>query len=141
MTKEIRPEVVIDELLTRQIASAMLDNQSATFAQIAKTLNIPTMLVRKVCLSAKFKDIITKAGQDELGPALARAKVKMARLADKAMTVIEQQLDDGNLNAALAVLKGIGMDEQVDKQVDQTLTIILPGAERQQKTIDISTEE
>lgn len=123
---EPRPQVVIDEFLTRQVAAAMMDGKS--FNLVAKELNLSNRMVRQIAASKKFQDICAQVGQDELGPAVAAAKRRMAKLTGKAMDVIERRLEDDDLQAALAVLKGIGMDTQVEKVSDTSITVVMPGA-------------
>lgn len=122
------PQVIQDEVFTRQIAAACLDGPKLSHSDIARQLNISPALVRKIVLSPRFREIVEEAAEETLKPALARARWRMAKLADKALNVIEQNLDDGNLQAALAVLKGIGMDQTQEKTSDTHLTVVLPGA-------------
>lgn len=120
---------VIDEVLTRQVAAASLDGSSAM--QISKNLKISYSLVRDIVASAKFKEVLEKAGEQELAPALARAKGQMARLVSKAVKAIERALDEGEhsdaLKAASMVFRAVGLDEQEKKDQDTNITVVLPG--------------
>lgn len=122
------PQALQDEVFARQIAAAFIDGPKLSYADVARQLNITPALVRKICLSEKFKELVADASTGVLQAALDRARYRMAKLADKAIDVIDQNLDDGNLNAALAVLKGIGMDQKEEKTTDTVLNVILPGA-------------
>lgn len=132
-------QTVIDESLTRQIATVMLTN--ASVAECARKLAISPSAVKTILASDKYKEIVAKEAEQELGPALAKAKAQLARLSTKAVAAIERALDEGSardaLQAATIVLKSVGLHEEERQQQDTQLTIIMPGAESP-TTIDVT---
>lgn len=120
---------VVSEALTRQIATLLLSGISV--ADCAKQLAITPASVRRITDTDKYKEIVTKAAEDELAPALSKAKAQLARLTTKAIAAIDRALTDGNardaLQAAMIVLKSVGLHEEKDAQQDTSITVILPG--------------
>lgn len=148
-TKDLRSmdETVVNEALTRQIATVALGGASST--EIGKQLGISPVAVRKIQSSDRYKDIVAEAAEAELGPALAKAKAQLARLSTKAVKVIEGTLDkyieEGTggrdaLAAATVVLKSVGLHEEQDKQQDTQITVVLPGG-AEPVTYEVKSEE
>lgn len=149
-TKDLRSadETVVNEAFTRQVATVMLTGASVT--ECAKQLALSTAAVRKITQSDRYKEIVAETAESELGPALAKAKSQLARLSTKAVTVIERTLDkyieDGvggrdAINASTIVLKAVGLHEETEKQQEQTLTIIMPGAANEPVTYEVNSDE
>jgi hypothetical protein len=130
-------EAVVSEALTRQVATVALTGASA--AVIARQLTISPAAVRKIQAMDRYKELIAETAEEELAPALAKAKSQLARLSVKAVKVVERNLDqyleDGKggreaLNAATIVLKAVGLHEEGEKQQDAVIQVVLPsGAE------------
>jgi hypothetical protein len=121
-------ETVVSEALTRQVAAILLTGASVT--DCAKKLTITPAAVRRITASDKYKELITGTAEDELAPALAKAKTQLANLTTKAVKAIERALDEGSardaLQAATIVLKSVGLHEEKEAQQEQSLTVILP---------------
>lgn len=142
MTKDVRQmdKTVVDEVLTRQIAGILVGGASIT--DCAKKLNISPAAVRRIIETDKYKAIVAEAGEEELAPALAKAKAQLARLTTKAVKAIEEVLDTGagrdKLQAASIVLKAVGLHENEEKQNDGNITIIMPGGtQNTQEVIEV----
>lgn len=142
-TKDLRSmdETVVNEALTRQVATVMLSG--ASVADCAKRLTLSPNAVRTITSSARYKEIVAKTAEEELAPALAKAKAQLARLSTKAVAAIERALDEGSardaLQAATIVLKSVGLHEEEKQQQDTQLTIIMPGA-AEPKTYEVPSE-
>jgi hypothetical protein len=121
-------ETVVQEALTRQVATILLAGTSIT--DCAKQLSITPAAVRRITSLDKYKELVTATAEDELAPALAKAKAQLARLTTKAVKAIEQALDSGNsrdaLQAATIVLKSVGLHEEKEAQQDTSITVVLP---------------
>jgi len=121
-------KTVVQEALTRQVATIMLTGASVTTC--AKQLAITPASVRRITESDKYKELVTQTAEDELAPALAKAKAQLARLTSKAVKAIEDTLDTGSgrdkLQAATIVLKSVGLHEEQATQQDQTIQIVMP---------------
>lgn len=122
---------VVNEALTRQIATVMLTG--ASVSECARQLSLSVPAVKRITESDKYKQIVADTAEDELGPALAKAKAQLARLSTKAVKAIEKALDDGGhreaLQAASIVLKAVGLSEDEKQQQDTQITVVMPGAE------------
>lgn len=133
MSKNINhmDETVVAEALTRQVATVMLTG--ASVAECAKKLTISPAAVRKIVESDKYKEIVATTAEEELAPALAKAKAQLARLSTKAVKAIEETLDNGayreRIQAATIVLKAVGLHEEERQQQDTSITVVMPGAE------------
>lgn len=143
-TKDLRSmdETVVNEALSRQVATVMLSG--ASVADCAKRLSLSPNAVRKITGSDRYKDLVKVVADEELGPALAKAKAQLARLSTKAVAAIERALDEGSardaLQAATIVLKAVGLSEDEKQQQDTSITVIMPGA-AEPTTIEVQSEE
>jgi hypothetical protein len=136
MSKPLNP--VEEGIIAKQLAVALLDGSPVS--QAAKAVGIELSVARRIVKSEAFKELVNKAGDDSLLPALAEAKNKLAKLTSKAIKVIEYQLDENNLDAAKIVLKAVGVDKDDGKaEQDTVLNIIMPGA-TEPKSIDVEVE-
>lgn len=133
---------VVDESLTRQVATVMLGG--ASVAECAKRLSLSPNAVRTITASDRYKEIVAKTAEEELAPALAKAKAQLARLSTKAVAAIERALDEGSardaLQAATIVLKSVGLHEEESKQQDTTIQIVMPNGIDLGNTIDVPAE-
>lgn len=127
--KKSPPDIITDELLVRLVAGAYLDSPGVKVTDIARRVNTTVANVKRIQESERFKEVCKDIGERELGPALARAKIQMSHLSAEALKVISYHLKKKSLQAALAVLKGIGIDQQSETVSDSSITIVLPGAE------------
>jgi transposase-like protein len=132
---------VVDEALTRQVATVLLTGASVT--ECAKQLSISPAAVRRIQDTEKFKELVAETAEQELGPALAKAKAQLARLSTKAVKAIEAALDGAShreaLQAATIVLKAVGLHEEERQQQDTQINVILPGGESPM-TIEVPNE-
>lgn len=145
MTKNIgnMDKTVVDEVLTRQIAGILVTGVSVT--ECAKRLALTPAAVRRITDTDKYKEIVSEAGEEELAPALAKAKAQLARLTTKAVKAIEEVLDTGagrdKLQAASIVLKAVGLHEEEEKTSNGNITVIMPGAtNNEQHVIEVPSE-
>lgn len=121
-------KTVVDEALTRQVATIMLSGASVT--DCSKALSITPAAVRRITGSDKYKELVTVTAEDSLAPALSQAKLQLARLTTKAIKAVERALDEGSardaLQAASIVLKSVGLHEEKEAQSDTSITVVLP---------------
>jgi len=147
--KDIRyiDQTVIDEVLTRRVAALAIN--CASVPAIMKQLGLSRDVVDDIQASAKYKEVVTKAGEDETNRALAKAKLDLTRLSGKAVKVVEKGLDDAisgkgsmreGLGFAQLVLKAAGISETEEKTSDATINIIMPTGVEQQVTYEAKAE-
>ena len=149
MTKNINHinETVVDESLTRQVATIALTG--ASVSEIAKQLAITPAAVRKIQNSDRFKDLVKETSEESLAPALAEAKAKLAKIAGKGVRVLEKAMDNyleagtggrDAIQAAMTALKAVGLHEETEKQQDTQINVILPGG-AEPMTIEVPNEQ
>ena len=133
-----REKVIVDELLTRQIAS-MLASGSTAYV-IAQELDLARTTVARIANSNATRALVKEIGESSVAAAKAQIRMETAGLVKKIMAVIHQQLDEGNLDAVKVGLKVLGFNdqEQIAPGV-QTLNVIMPGAD-QPRTIEVESE-
>jgi hypothetical protein len=79
--------------------------------------------------SSEFRDVLSDVGDAALKPAIAKAKNGADGLVDKALKVLEDALDEGDIDAAKVVFKLIGLENQEERASDTHLTVVMPGAQ------------
>lgn len=140
-------ETVVDEALTRQVATIALTGSSVS--EIAKQLAITPAAVRKIQNSDKFKDLVKATSEESLAPALAEAKAKLSKIAGKGVRVLEKAMDNyleagtggrDAIQAAMTALRAVGLHEEAEKQQDTNLTIVLPSTGSDPLTIEVPNE-
>lgn len=118
-TKDIRnaEEVVLNEVITRQVAAIAITGASA--AEIARQLNISPSSVRRIFELDKYKEIVIEV-----------AKAGFPKLLGKALRAVEDVLDTGGsrdkLQAATIVFKAVGLAEEEGKPQDTQIIVQLP---------------
>ncbi len=141
-------KTVIDEVLTKRIAVLAMKYTTPTY--IAKKLGISKDAVESIMETDKYKNVVAKAGDEEVSQALAKAKKDMSRLTPKAVKVIEKALDDAvtgagsmreGLGGAQLVLKAAGIHETEEKAQDATINIVLPSGVTQEVTYEVKEEK
>lgn len=134
-----REKLVIDELLTRQVASLLASGANNT--QIANELQISATMVRKISAMPETKAMLKEVGESALAGAKALIRQRTAKLAEKIVDVIEAQLAEGNLDAVKIGLKVLGFSDQEQVvQGAQNLTVVLPGASASRPAIEVESE-
>ena len=129
-----------EEVLVRQVATLML--AGLTQKEVARQLNVSLYAVQKAVQHPSYETVVREGAERELGPALAKARTRLAKLVDKAVNRIEKVLDSGQdgdaLKASQMVLKAVGVDQAEQQKQEGTLIIHLPGSEPQ--AIDVESE-
>lgn len=139
---ELDPATV-QESMGRQVATLALSGISVR--TIGEKLKITPAAVRRIMETDHYKGLIADSAEQELGPALAKAKSQLAKLAPKAVKAIERALDEGSardaLQAATIVLKSVGLHEEKDAQQDQSITIVMPNGIEAPITYEVPKDE
>lgn len=149
-TKDMRSmdQTVVDEALTRQVATVLLTGASVT--DCARQLAITPSAVRKIQSSDRFKDLVKATSEESLAPALAEAKAKLAKIAGKGVRVLEKAMDNyldsgtggrDAIQAAMTSLKAVGLHEEDQKPQDTQINVILPGGTEHPLTIEVPNEQ
>jgi hypothetical protein len=119
--------VIIEEIITRKVATLMLANPTITIQDLAKRLEISKDLVKRIQASDRFRELLKVTGEDAMSRAVSKTRQEMAELAQEAVRVIKFQLQENNLEAAKIVLKTMGLEQQEKTVSDTQLTVIIPG--------------
>lgn len=118
--------VVIDEVVTKQVAALVLTG--ATTREVAEQLGLGISQVRKIQNSTKFKEVLSAVGDAAVMEAKQAIRAETSRMARKIIKVINEQLDEGNLEAVKIGLKVLGLDQVEEKQQgDTNISVVLPG--------------
>lgn len=121
-----REKFIVDELLTRQVASLLASGSTPT--QIAQVLGISRTLASKICLLPSTKSFLKEVGESSLAEAKLTIRTRVSRLANKILDVIEAKLDEGELDAVKVGLKVLGLDvAEPPSSTGTSLTVVLPG--------------
>lgn len=135
MSKPLSP---VEEQQAKALATAMIAGSTITAA--ANAINIPLSTAKRISKSEIYRSLVEDIGESELGPALAKAKSKLAKLVDKAIRAVESNLDKDSLDAAKIVLKSVGLDQQEQKKdQDTNITVIMPSG-NEPRTIEVDVE-
>lgn len=115
-----------DPELTRQIATEYALVPS--MREVAQKYGVTVGFVQKIVNSDPGAMIIADIREKALGAAVTVLKQGATRLVEKALRVIEDKLDKGDLNAVPLVFKLLGVDgkAEVKEAQQQVLQVILP---------------
>lgn len=124
---------LVEENLAAKIAAMAVTGmqcKAITAALIKDGHELTWRKVHRIMQSEEFKGFIRDYTDESLAMAKATVRSESAKLVKKAMSVLDQHLEDGNLNAVPLVFKVLGvMEPEAEKKVDGNITIVLPGAE------------
>jgi CRISPR/Cas system CSM-associated protein Csm2 small subunit len=129
-----------EDLLIQQIAALAIAGTTSILG-VSKALNISRHQVRRFMADPRYREILDEVAEKELVPAITSMRNKIAKLGDKAIRVLEQHLDEGNLDAAKMVFKAMGLEAQEERQMDTTIQVIMPGAHDDAKTIEVEVDD
>lgn len=139
-----REKVVIDELLTRQVASLLIKPDSTT-ASIASDLNISYTLARKLVNSPAVRGMLKEVGEASLVEAKNRVRKGTADLVELSLEVLKESLEkDRSLEAVKLTFKTLGaLDQQEEKDGGITaINVVLPGSNaKESKIVEIEHED
>jgi|SRR6185437_7461497 len=134
------PDEVMSEATIKRAAA--LGASGATKYAIAKSLNISNYYAGKIMRDELYKRIVAEIGDDAIDNAKAKTRADLARLAKKAVTAIEKQLDKYNLNAAITVLRSLGLETaNKDEEGKGSIQIVLAGQTPEPKPAIVVKEQ
>ncbi len=130
---EVTPEV------TRQIA--MRKAIGTSLRELETEFGFSRPVINRVLSSELAKSVIKGVIDDAVAGAVISIRRRLADMTDIAMSALEHNLKEQNLEAVKIFFKGLGMDA-VEKEVrnqSQGITVILPG-QKAPKDIDVSND-
>jgi hypothetical protein len=126
-----RPEVVIDELVVKQVAA--LSATGASPVAIAEQLGMSRYQVKKIIASGQYAEVIKDIGDEVVKGAKQVIRSKTSELAKEITRVLTERLAENDLEAVKVALKIIGFDNSDDKDKGETnINVILPGQSNEQ---------
>lgn len=135
----VGPEETMSEAIIKRAAA--LGASGATKYAIAKSLKISNYYAGKIMRDELYKKFVEEIGNDAVANAKASTKADMARLARKAVTAIEKNLDKHNLQAAITVLRSLGLETAKDGDEKQGgFTLVLAGQKPEPQTVVVKRE-
>ena len=117
--KQVTPDMM------GQAASMLV--MGKTITEVSKELQVSFYQAKKIANLPETKGMIEEIKRTTLATIKEEIKVRTAQLADKVMRVIEQQLEEGNLDAVKVSLKILGFqDAEPPQSGTQNLTVVMP---------------
>lgn len=116
-------DAVAQQLLER---CAILKLSGSSQKAIAAELNISERQVKLMLNSDEFPEVVKNLGESLSAEAKNKLRKGLAGLVDKSLKVLEANLEEGELEAVKIVFRGLGFDQQDQKQVDTQIQVILP---------------
>ena len=137
-TVQTADPTVTSLITTKSVFALALAGKSRT--QIRKELKLSPALLDQILQSDDYKKLAESQATDELLPLITETRKKLGKLLDKAVTVLEHNLDQGELQAAVTTFKLMGLlDEKKETAQDTTIQVILPSEVSQ--VIEVTNEE
>jgi hypothetical protein len=130
------PEVVLSEVIVRQVAAASLA-PGCTPARIAEQTGLSLYQVRKVMAREDFKKYLKDLAEEALAPAKAKLRNAFSNMADSVISAMENNLAENNMEAVKVALKVMGMMDEEKVAGDTQINVVLPGA---QVTKEVTSE-
>lgn len=128
----------VEKWQVQAVANLICLNTSLT--DIATQLSMPFTLVKRINLMKETQDLVVSRGEEIAFAAKSWIRRDMARLSKKAMRVIEDELDRGNLESAKVLLKVLGALEPEPIQAQATqINLVVPGYEKKELEIKPSS--
>lgn len=126
---EKRVKMEISPEITRQVA--MRRAIGISLSSIEKEFGFSRPVVNRVLASDMAKAVIKGVTEDAVASAVIVVRRKLADMTPLVMAAIEHHLREKNLDAVKIYFKGLGLDtqEKTDPKQQQSITVILPGAQ------------
>lgn len=132
---QIKP---IDPALRGRVAT--LKALGKTNDQIIEETGLSKFVVQKVLRSPESQALIKAVDETFINSQLMLLKTELARLINKAVKVIEKNLDENNLEAVKVLFKGVGAEAKVESgESNQNITVIMPGV-KTEKIVEVTDE-
>lgn len=136
---------VVSEVFVRRVA--VLSISGSTAKQIGEQYGFSEAAIKALQERDDYKELVQKAGEQEMTFSLAKLKTRLMRMGDKAAKVYEKVMDDylegrggarDAVNVAQSITRALGADKGENQQTDATLTVVLPGGS---EIVTIPTEK
>jgi hypothetical protein len=134
------PEVVLSEVIIRQVATASLA-PGCTPAKISEQTGLSVYQVRKVMAREDFKKFLKELTEEALAPAKLKLKHAFSDMADSVITAMHKNLDEGNMEAVKVALKVMGLMDEEKVTGDTTIQVMMPGSQKAVKDIPATAQE
>lgn len=124
-----REKVVIDELMTRRIASLLISNTS--MGDIAKQLDLPYNTARKIANGDAVRGMLKEVGEAALTEAKNQIRKGVADLVPLALEALKKNLEEDSIEAVKVVFKTAGaLEKEMEKDAGITaIQVVLPGSD------------
>lgn len=131
-------DVVKQQILER---AAVLSLTGAPRTQIAQELGLSDKAAKRLMDSDEFKQVVQTMGDALSVEAKSKLKKGLARLVDKSLRVLEDNLDEGELEAVKLVFRGLGLEQTDGKIQDTQINVILPNLQPEENVIEVKPNE
>jgi len=131
-TEEIMSEATIKK------AAALAASGVTAVQTLAKKLGISNHFVRKIQADDRFKQLVEEIGNEAVSVSKAALKNEIGKLAPLAVKAIKANLEKNNLQAAITVLRAMGVETaEKDSGEKGGIQIILAGQKPEPKKPDV----
>lgn len=133
-----REKVVVDELLTRQVASLLASGYN--IRQVSKELKMSYTFASQLAYSPAVREMIKSVGEAALAEVKAVVRRGVANLTDLALEVLKEQLEkERSLEAVKLTFKVVGvLDDSPERDAGVTaIQVILPGDKKSEKEVEV----
>ena len=137
------PELTTEEKLNETVIkkAAAMAAAGVTKAEIGRQLGLSQYWRTKLYKDELFKKTVAEIGEDAVSSAKAFTRGELSRLAKKAVTAIEKNLDKHSLEAAKTVLRALGLEQaKEDDNKQGGFTLVLANQKQPQPAIVVKKE-
>lgn len=132
-------EEAMSEATIKQAAA--MAASGATKYKVQKLLRLSQYQVSRIWKDEQFKKLLADIGDEAVLNAKATTKADLARLAKKAVMALEANLDKKNLQAAIVVLRSLGLEtSKDDDNKEGGFTLVLAGQKAEPQTVRVVRE-
>ena len=99
-----------------------------SYEKLAEELGATRQTIANILSRPRAMEIAAELAKTSMDNAKTQVRTGLSRLVTKAVSVVEANLDEGDLAAAKLVFQGVGaLDPEQEKTSDSNITIVMPG--------------
>jgi Asp-tRNA(Asn)/Glu-tRNA(Gln) amidotransferase B subunit len=133
-------EIMTDAFIKK--AAALAASGVTAKQTLAKQLKVSTYFAGKIMRDERFKQLVEEIADDAVANAKAVTRNDLARLSKKAVLALEKNLDKHNLQAAIVVLRSLGLETGTkDEGKAGGFTLVLAGQNTPQPAKTVVVKE
>jgi hypothetical protein len=136
----LTPDEIMSEATIKRAAA--LAAAGASKYKVQKELGISQYYTNKIWRDDLFKKLLEEIGNDAVAASKSQLKGQLAKLSTLAIKALEVNLKKFNLQAAVTVLRSMGVETAKDgDEKQQGFTLVLAGQKQEPKTVVVQKNE